>query len=125
MNERHINAINHCLSSSGITLDEIDTADCREDFQPQRGHAEPNDLILSEKQARRDGSCAEAEGLGGGHQSLGVFRRDRHPNDHILGCAVNTVMYDGVAADDQVLNSVQVEQLQELSEVVRKLQGHR
>ena len=60
----------------------------------------------------------------GGHDPFGIFRIGGHPEVNLFGGPGVSVVGDGIPADEEVLDTFSVEQVQEVFEVLRKPDFH-
>lgn len=117
--EAHGNSSQDSANSPGKAVIELYTGDCRQDFDPHRRHAEPDDLIVAEKQRRGEFRRVEAKSPDRGHQTICGLPPLRNPNVDV-GCGSwMAVEANGVAADHEVVNAVSVQLFQKLAEVWR------
>ncbi len=115
MDGNPVQSVFHALP---VAFDKIDSRDRGGDLNSDRWHSQADDLPRLQEQLRRQVGKVEAEFLQGGDNAMGVGWVYRDPYVHVGGRTRITVVIDRVAADEQVLNCVSVEQSQELFEVV-------
>src|ERR1043166_6123691 len=94
-----------------VTLLEGNSVDLRQDLDPQRRHAEADELAPCQKCLRRLLGNGEAKLSQGLDEGIHIARMSGDPYVHIARGAGIPIIADGVAAHHQVLNSMAVEQL--------------
>ncbi len=111
------NAIEYIFNSVGIAIGEFNPGDHRCDFDPNGWHAEADDLPWPQEQLRRKLGGIEAKLLQRRDDPIRIGSLQRDPYVHIGGRPWVPMVTHSIAADQEVLNMVDVEQSQKLFEV--------
>ena len=116
-NEVHGNSIHVYYFSMLVALFEVNARGGRYHFDPNRGDTHSYDLILLSEKIFRDLPFRHPKIVKGLHYPLGVVLTQANPNIKVSRCARVTMVAHRVAPYDKVLNTMRVQQSQEVSEV--------
>ena len=100
-----------------VAVRKITPGNTRQNFDPQRLDAHANDPAFFQEEMLPQFRRGEPELPDDGHHPGGVLRTDGYPEVHVPGVAVVAVVADGIAADEDVVNAVGIQQLQKVAKV--------
>lgn len=102
----------------GPTLGKRHARDVGKYFDAERRDAHAVNPVRLQELLCGHALVLETEGAQNVGHTLRVFQGLSDPDVHIACCAWVAVKDDGVAADEQILNAVRIQQFQEVFEVV-------